>query len=63
MVIVIGTVDGGTVTITRRGRLVDMHLRDAEGSSVATVVRPASEVGRTLAGRGAARRRSNGQRE
>ncbi|MEW2034921.1 hypothetical protein AB0901_31020 [Streptomyces roseifaciens] len=37
----IPTRDGGTMAITRRGALVDVHLRDREGRTVATVVRRA----------------------
>lgn len=31
------THDGGTVEATRRGYLVDLHVRDAAGRTVATV--------------------------
>ncbi|MFF2543972.1 hypothetical protein ACFVUY_15555 [Kitasatospora sp. NPDC058063] len=34
----IPTADGGTVEITRRGNVLDMHLRDSSGETVATVV-------------------------
>ncbi|MFJ2783666.1 MULTISPECIES: hypothetical protein [unclassified Streptomyces] len=44
MTAILPTRDGGTVTVTRRGRLVDMHVRDAEGRTVATVVRPADQA-------------------
>ncbi|WP_327385686.1 hypothetical protein [Streptomyces sp. NBC_01207] len=37
------TRNGGTVEITRVGALVDIHVRDAEGRTVATVVRRAGE--------------------
>ncbi len=33
--------DGGTVTVTRYGALVDIHVRDASGRTVATVTRAA----------------------
>ncbi|GAA2781591.1 hypothetical protein GCM10019017_28150 [Streptomyces showdoensis] len=42
------TRDGGTVTVTRHGALVDMHLRNAAGRTVATVVRPVCEAARLL---------------
>lgn len=35
------TRDAGTVTVTRCGALVDIHVRDAEGRTVATVARRA----------------------
>ncbi len=35
------TLDGGTVEVTRCGALVDIRVRDAEGRTVATVVRRA----------------------
>ncbi len=46
----IATADGGTLTITRCGPVVDMHLRDAEGRSVATVTRRAGETALLLSG-------------
>lgn len=36
--------DGGTVTVTRCGALVDIHVRDAEGRTVATVTRRAGDA-------------------
>ncbi|MFE2977484.1 hypothetical protein [Streptomyces sp. NPDC059258] len=48
--ITVPTRDGGTVEITRCGALVDLHVRDAEGRTVATVVRRACEAARILAG-------------
>ncbi|MET8706507.1 hypothetical protein [Streptomyces californicus] len=48
--VTVPTRDGGTVEITRRGPLVDLHVRDAEGRTVATVVRRASEAARIMAG-------------
>lgn len=44
----IPTRDGGTVTVTRCGELVDIHVRDAEGRTVATVSRRAGEAARLL---------------
>lgn len=44
------TTDGGTVTVTRCGELVDMHVRDSSGRTVATVTRRAGEAARLLAG-------------
>ncbi len=38
------TKDGGTVTVTRCGELADIHVRDSEGRTVATVVRRAGEA-------------------
>ncbi|MFE1959228.1 hypothetical protein [Streptomyces sp. NPDC059479] len=32
------TADGGTIDVTRHGAEVDIHLRDASGRTVATVV-------------------------
>ncbi|MFI7360457.1 hypothetical protein ACIBTP_41975 [Streptomyces avidinii] len=37
------TRNGGTVEITRSGALVDIHVRDATGRTVATVTRRAGE--------------------
>lgn len=47
---VIPTRDGGTAEITRCGALVDIHVRDAEGRTVATVTRRAGEASRLLSG-------------
>ncbi|MEV7844106.1 hypothetical protein AB0O50_08975 [Streptomyces cyaneofuscatus] len=44
------TTDGGTVTVTRCGELVDLHVRDSSGRTVATVTRRAGEAVRLLAG-------------
>lgn len=44
------TSDGGTVRITRCGALVDIHVRDAEGRTVATVTRRAGEAALLLSG-------------
>lgn len=44
------TTDGGTVTVTRCGELVDLHVRDSSGRTVATVTRRAGEAARLLAG-------------
>lgn len=41
--ITLRTHDGGTVELTRSGALVDIHVRDASGRSVATVTRRAGE--------------------
>lgn len=41
--ITLRTHDGGTVEITRSGAMVDIHVRDASGRSVATVTRRAGE--------------------
>lgn len=38
------TSDGGTVQISRCGALVDIHVRDAEGRTVATVTRRAGDA-------------------
>ncbi|MGX4737089.1 hypothetical protein [Kitasatospora griseola] len=46
----IDTADGGTVTVTRCGELVDVHVRDADGRTVATVTRRAGEAVALLAG-------------
>ncbi|MFD9629813.1 hypothetical protein [Streptomyces violascens] len=43
------TRDGGTVEITRCGALVDIHVRDGEGCTVATVTRRAGEGALLLA--------------
>lgn len=48
--ITLPTRDGGTVEITRCGPLVDIHVRDSEGRTVATVTRRAGEAARLLAG-------------
>ena len=45
------TRDGGTVEITRCGALVDVHVRDAQGRTVATVVRRAGETALLLSQR------------
>ncbi|MGW2860814.1 hypothetical protein [Streptomyces sp. NPDC001205] len=47
---VIPTRDGGTVEITRCGALVDIHVRDREGRTIATVTRRAGEGALLLAG-------------
>lgn len=47
---VIGTRDGGAVEITRCGALLDIHVRDAEGRTVATVTRRAGEASLLLSG-------------
>ncbi|MFI1099816.1 hypothetical protein [Streptomyces melanogenes] len=47
---VIPTRDGGTVEITRCGALVDIHVRDRKGRTVATVTRRAGEGALLLAG-------------
>ncbi|MCX4663374.1 hypothetical protein [Streptomyces uncialis] len=44
------TRDGGTVTVARLGDLVDMHVRDREGRTVATVTRRAGDVAWLLSG-------------
>lgn len=41
--VMLPTRDGGTVEITRYGALVDYHLRDSSGRTVATVTRRAGE--------------------
>lgn len=48
----VATTDGGTVTITRCGALVDIHVRNAEGQTVATVTRQAGDAARMLSGFG-----------
>ncbi|WP_369376092.1 hypothetical protein [Streptomyces sp. cg36] len=48
--VTVPTRDGGTVEITRCGALVDVHVRDAEGRTVATVTRRAGEGALLLAG-------------
>lgn len=35
--------DGGTIELTRVGALVDIHVRDVSGRTVATVTRAAGE--------------------
>ncbi|MFJ7061105.1 hypothetical protein ACIQVA_25840 [Streptomyces microflavus] len=42
------TRDGGTATVTRCGELVDIHVRDRSGRTVATVTRRAGEAARLL---------------
>lgn len=42
------TRDGGTVTATHCGELVDIHVRDRSGRTVATVTRRAREAARLL---------------
>lgn len=49
-VVTIETADGGTLAITRCGALVDLHLRDSEGRSVATVTRLAGSTALLLSG-------------
>ncbi|MBB5934590.1 hypothetical protein FHS42_001637 [Streptomyces zagrosensis] len=44
------TSDGGTVEITQCGALVDIHVRGAEGRTVATVTRRAGEAAALLNG-------------
>ncbi|GAA3856256.1 hypothetical protein GCM10023084_07680 [Streptomyces lacrimifluminis] len=44
------TGDGGTVTVTRCGELVDIHVRDSSGRTVATVTRRAGEAALLLSG-------------
>ncbi|MGW2380221.1 hypothetical protein [Streptomyces sp. NPDC001658] len=44
------TSDGGTVTVTRCGELVDIHVRDSSGRTVATVTRRAGEAALLLGG-------------
>ncbi|MBZ4319553.1 hypothetical protein [Streptomyces huiliensis] len=46
----IPTRDGGTITVTRRGALVDVHVQDRDGRTVATVTRPAGSVGALVPG-------------
>lgn len=46
--VTIPTRDGGTVTVIRCGALVDIHVRDAEGRTIATVTRRAGEAARLL---------------
>ena len=46
---IIGTRDGGTIEVTRCGALVDLHVRDSAGRTVATVTRRASDVALLLA--------------
>lgn len=48
--VTVPTRDGGTVEITRRGSLVDLHVRDAEGRTIATVVRRAGDAALLLSG-------------
>lgn len=42
------THDGGTVEVTRRGLLLDLHVRDAAGRTVATVEMDEGEAGGLL---------------
>ncbi|MEV7582214.1 hypothetical protein [Streptomyces erythrochromogenes] len=53
--------DGETVEITRSGALVDVHVRDREGQTVATVVRPAGDplIAKILHGHAAYARLTN----
>lgn len=48
--ITLPTRDGGTIEITRCGPLVDIHVRDSGGRTVATVTRRAGDAVRMLAG-------------
>lgn len=48
--ITLPTRDGGTIRITRCGLLVDIHVRDSEGRTVATVIRRAGDAAQLLAG-------------
>lgn len=48
--VIVGTRDGGTVEVTRCGGLVDLHVRDREGRTVATVTRPVRAAALLLAG-------------
>lgn len=48
--VIVGTRDGGTVEVTRCGGLVDLHVRDREGRTVATVTRPVRDAALLLAG-------------
>ncbi|MFE9569219.1 hypothetical protein ACFYMW_12075 [Streptomyces sp. NPDC006692] len=47
---ILPTRDGGTIEITRCGALVDIHVRNAGGRTVATVARRAGESVLRLAG-------------
>lgn len=42
--------DGGTVQATRRNATTDLHYRNAEGRTVATVVMPHADAANLLAG-------------
>jgi hypothetical protein len=44
------TADGSSVEITRRGNLVDMHVKSATGRTVATVVKTTDEASALIAG-------------
>lgn len=44
------TNDGGTVQVTRRINTTDIHLRNAQGRTVATVVKPHADASVFLAG-------------
>ncbi len=50
--VTMATRDGGTVTVTRCGELVDIHVRDSSGRTVATVTRRLGEAARLLVGYG-----------
>lgn len=48
--VIVDTRDGGTVEVTRCGGLVDLHVRDSEGRTVATITRPVRDAALLLAG-------------
>ncbi|MGW6061711.1 hypothetical protein [Streptomyces sp. NPDC055189] len=48
--VTVATTDGGTVTVTRCGELVDIHVRDSSGRTVATVTRELRAAQTLLAG-------------
>ncbi|MFF4952262.1 hypothetical protein [Streptomyces chattanoogensis] len=46
---IFNTHDGGTVEATRRGYVIDLHVRDAAGRTVATVEMGTGEASALLA--------------
>lgn len=48
--ITLKTNDGGTVQVTRRANATDIHLRNAQGRTVATVVKPHADATALLKG-------------
>lgn len=46
---IVKTRDGGTIEVTRCGALVDLHVRDATGRTVASVTRRAGDTALLLA--------------
>lgn len=50
VVITYRTSDGGTIQVTRWATLTDLHYRDVEGRTVATLIRPHAEADNLVKG-------------